>query len=144
MTATLTQARDEMLAVFRESWLADPASAQLPVLYPDTKSVPPTTGKGWVRVMVQHGSGGQATLSNAAGRRRFRHTGIVFVQIFTDRGDGMVLADQLASVAKNAFEGVTTDPGRVTFYRVRVREVGPDGQWFQTNVLADFEYDEVK
>jgi hypothetical protein len=133
-----------MLAVFREAWLADPASAQLPVLYPDTKSLPPTTGAGWARISVQHGSGGQATLSNESGRKRYRRTGIVFVQIFTDRGDGMVLADELATITKNAFEGVATNPGRVTFYRVRVREVGPDGQWFQTNVLADFDYDEVK
>lgn len=143
MTATLTQARDEMLAAFRTAWLANSASDQLPVLYPDTADDPPDSG-AWARVTVTHGAGGQATLAGDSGQRRYRHTGFVTVELYTPRGDGLVLSDQLVTITKQAFEGVTTSPGHVTFYRVRVREVGPDGQWFHQNVLADFEYDEVR
>lgn len=143
MTATLTQARDEMLAVFRTAWLADSVSSSLPVLYPDTADDLPDSG-AWARVTVTHGTGGQVTLAGDSGQRRYRHTGFITVELYTPRGDGLVLNDQLATIVKHAFEGVTTSPGHVTFYRVRVREVGSDGQWFHTNVLADFEYDEVR
>lgn len=143
MIATPTQARNEMLAAFRAVWLADPISASLPVLYPDTRHEPPAEG-AWARISVQHGDGRQATLSNEEGKRRWRHTGILTVQIFTPRGYGLALNDKLSAIAKRAFEGVTTTPGRVVFYRVRMREIGQDGQWFNTNVLADFEYDEVR
>jgi hypothetical protein len=143
MTATLTQARDEILTQFRTAWLADPASAALPVLWPDSDSKPPASG-AWARVSVTHGSGGQSTLSGGLGETRYTHMGFVTVQLFTPRGDGLKLSDQLVTISKHAFEGVATSPGHVTFYRVRSREVGPDGQWFNTNVLADFEYDEVR
>jgi hypothetical protein len=66
------------------------------------------------------------------------------VQIFTFYGKGGSLSDDLATIAKNAFEGVTTSPGRVIFRDVRSQEIGQEGQWFQTNVLADFEYDEIR
>jgi hypothetical protein len=68
----------------------------------------------------------------------------VTAQIFTEFGDGQVLADSLATVARDAFEGEVTSPGRVIFRNVRAVDVGPDGHWTQTNVLAEFEYDEVK
>lgn len=143
MTATVTQARDEMLTTFRTAWTAGPPSSTLPVLYPDVSQEVPSSG-AWARVTVKHSYGEQATLSGETGQRRFRHTGIVTVQIFTPTGDGQVLSDQLVAIAKGAFEGVTTSPGRVMFRNVRVNEVGQQGQWFQVNVLADFEYDEVK
>jgi hypothetical protein len=143
MTATVTQARDEMLATFRTAWTAGPPSSTLPVLYPDVSQEVPSSG-AWARVMVKHSYGEQATLSGETGQRRFRHTGIITVQIFTPTGDGQVLNDQLIAIAKGAFEGVTTSPGRIMFRNVRINEVGQDGQWFQVNVLADFEYDEVK
>ena len=140
---TLTQARDEVQAQFRTVWLADPISAQLPVLYMDVADVPPEEG-AWARINVQHGSGGQRTLSGDTGQRRYGRTGVVTVQIFTPRGDGMELNDQLSAIATRAFEGITTSPGRVSFLRVRPNEIGPDGRLFHTNVLADIEYDEVR
>ena len=143
MTATLTQARDEMFKAFRDAWIADSASQQLPVLYPDTSDDPPKEG-AWARVSINHGSSGQATLAGDSGQKRYRHTGFITVELYTPRGDGLVLNGELSIIVKHAFEGVATSPGHVTFYRVRVREVGPDGQWFHTNVLADFEYDEVR
>jgi len=144
MTATITEARDEMFAVFRTAWLGDPASASVPVMWPDVAAQKPPTSGAWARVTVQHNTGRQATLSNGVGQRRFRRTGVVTVQVFAPTGDGQEFSDQLATIAKNAFEGVTTSPGRVMFRDVRLREVGQDGNFYQVNVLADFEYDEVR
>ena len=142
MSATPTQARDEILSKFHEAWDADETSATVPVLYWDIDQEVPGSG-AWVRITVRHATGGQATLSNEVGARRFRYTGTVFVQIFTPHADGMVISDDLAAIAMRAFEGEVTSPGRVIFRQVRLNEAGHDGQWFQSNVLADFEYDYI-
>lgn len=142
MTATIDQARDEIFSTFNEAWKGDSASAQLPVLWPDRSQEPPDTG-AWCRVTLKHTSGRQATLSGEIGSRRFRSTGFVIVQIFTPTGMGLTLTDQLTKIAVRAFQGVTTASG-VIFRDVRPTEAGQSGNWHQTNVLADFEYDEVR
>jgi hypothetical protein len=139
--STITQARDEILGVFKTAW--DAGGGGAPVLYWDTSQEKPDSG-AWARVTVRHAEGDQATLSGETGNRRFRHFGVVIVEVYTPTGDGLAASDSLALVAKGAFEGVTTSPGRVIFRRARINEIGQDGQWFHTNVLADFEYDEVK
>lgn len=139
MTATRDQARDEIYAKFASAW----ATTELPTLYEDTAGETPAEG-AWCRITVAHTAAGQVTLGGETGNRRFRRYGIVTVQIFTPFNDGRVVADGLATVAVDAFEGEVTSPGRVIFRNVRAIDVGPDGPWTQTNVLAEFEYDEVK
>jgi len=142
--ANITQARDEMCAVIQTAWDAtDAVTAGLPMLYPDKAQKTPSNG-AYGRVTILHGGGGQATLSGETGARRFRHTGIVTVQVFTPIGDGLVLSDQIVQIVHDALAGTTTSPGRVHLRNVRVNEVGETGAWHQTNVLADFEYDEVR
>lgn len=143
---TLAAAKNEMAAAFRDAWLADPLSADLPVLYLDVADKPPTSG-AWARFTVRHSLGGQATLAGDSGKRRYRHTGFVVVQVFVERHDragAETTMDALLSIAKAAFQGTRTTPGGVVFYRARVNEVGVSGVWLQNNVLADFEYDEVR
>lgn len=139
---TPTEARDEILSAHKTAWDADATASLYPLVYWDVSGEKPETP--WARVTVRHQDGEQVTLSNEAGQRRFRHFGVVTVQTFTKYGGGMSLNDELVAVSKNAFEGVTTSPGRVIFLNVRINEVGQEGHWFQTNVLADFEYDEVR
>ncbi len=141
---SVTQARDEMSAVFRLAWCDDMESVDVPVLWPDVAEEIPTDRDHWARFNLRHSEGAAATLPSGTGQRRYRHGGTVTIQIFTKQGDGQRTADALSKVAKDAFEGVVTAPGGVIFRRVRINEIGPDGAWFQTNVLADFEYDEVK
>ena len=141
--STVTQARDEMLAKFLVAWKASSTSCDLPVIYGDVVEGVPASG-AWARIVVRHNTGGAATIGGETGNRRFRHAGIVMVQIFTEHADGQVLSDLLAEIANDAFEGEVTSPGRVIFRNVRINEVGLDGQWFQVNVLAEFEYDRVK
>ena len=141
--ATQTQARDEILTAFRTAWELGSPSAGLPLLFDDVADKPPDSG-AWARAVVRHATGGASSLSGETGLRIFTHRGTVTVQVFTPRENGLVLNDQLTRIAKNSFEGVTTSPGRVMFRNARVNEVGPSGQWFQTNVFADFEYDEVR
>ena len=145
MTATLTQARDEILDVFVTAWLADANTMNVPILYWDVKDDPPAAPNPYVRVNVQHNStGGQATLQGEVGSRRYRRFGQAIAAIWAPIGDGLQDADTYATVARDAFEGTVTSPGNVIFRDVNVVEVGPDGGRFRVNVLAEFEYDEIK
>lgn len=142
MTATYTEARDSILTLIRTAWLADGNSSGIPLLWWDVAQDPPEMG-AWARVTVRHGTGFQATLAGETGNRRFTRPGVVTVQIFTPSGDGLELSDILAIIAARALEGVRTDNG-VWFKNVSAPEIGHDGKWFQRNVTADFEYDEVR
>lgn len=139
--ANRTVARNEMLTVVRDAWIAggeDPAQLR----YWDVKENPPGASS-WARVTVQQATGEQATLSNDDGARKFSRGGIITVQIFTPFGGGLTEADALAKIVEDAFEGQTT-PSGIWFRNVRVNEIGQDGDRFQTNVLIDYTYDEIK
>jgi len=139
MSATFQAAVDEMLELFRSAW----ASTGYQIVWPNKRHEKPSTVAPWARVFVRHVLGGQATLSNADGVRRWRRQGFLTIQVFVPSAQGLPPALALAKIAADAYEGSST-PSGVWFRNVRLNEVGPDGDWFQVNVIADFEYDEVK
>lgn len=140
---TRDEARDEIngrvKAVLDAYNTAEGASLQ--AYYEDVSKMPSDGRSAHLRVFVGHASGGQASLGGV-GNRRFERRGIVTVQVMTPFGDGFTLADALATVARNAFEGVTT-PNGVWFQNVSPgQEMGKTGPWQQTNVTATFVYTE--
>lgn len=143
--ATYEEARDEILAHFTTAWNAQ---ASPPLLLYDDKPRDLPDAAPYARITLQNNTAGQVTLggkpSLGGGGRRFRRNGIVTVQIFTPFGDGLTTADPLVDLAVDAFEGEDTGSDRIEFRNVRANEVGHDGVWHQTNVIAEFEYDRVK
>jgi len=137
MSLTREQARDEMLALFKTAW-----GSTYNVLWDDVAGAKPAADEPYARATVIHGAAGQRTMGGA-GARRFSRSGSVIVQVFVPRGRGLALADQLSKVAVDAFEAQRT-PGDVWFRNVRANEIGGQTTWFQTNVIADFTYDEIK
>ena len=140
----------------------------------NTKEFAQETGKGWVRLSVQHTGRIQETLGKE-GKRRFRSSGSVFIQIFTpigggdnvEKGQEMKRSDELASKAAEVFDAgkvlfqrVYADPGpphgqqpapvaarepfTVYFEAATTRESGIDGKWFAVLVEVPFEYDEIR
>ena len=142
--STFSEARDAILTQFKTVWdTQTPPIAKL--LWQDVDDEVPSGTESWARVTVVHNQGRQATVGGETGNRRFRRFGVVTVQVFTPIDDGLTKNDELAKLANDAFEGQTAGGGdRVEFRNVRSNEIGPDGAWFQTNVIAEFEYDEVK
>jgi hypothetical protein len=151
--ATYDTARDEILDRFTVDWAANSPAINggvEPEVYYDGVG---QTGKephdaAWVRIQIRHNAGGVTGIGGPAGaRRRTTKLGLATVQVFTplfnDDGSarGLSLNEELAKVAKDAFEAQTTTSG-VIFRNVRINEVGPGGPWYQSNVLAEFEYDE--
>jgi len=141
VTATYEQARDDIFTLIKAAW--DPTGYL--ISWPDdsNKALPPAAQTPWARVQLFHGSGLQQTLSGETGARRFNRGGVLIVQVFAPRGDGLSRAYQLAKIVADGVEGRAT-PRQVWFRNVRITEVGPDGNFSQVNVLADFTYDEVK
>lgn len=137
-------ARDAILSHFNAAW-----AAQVPpvpkLLFQDKKDELPLGTESWARITVLHNEGRRVTVGGDPGNRRFRRFGVINIQIFTPFGDGLVTNDKLVQVAVDAFEGKTTGGGdTVEFRNVRSNEIGPDGDWYNTNVVVNFEYDSVK
>ena len=133
MSVTIAEARDIMHGVFTAVWTH-------PALYDDKAGAPPKTGP-WARLSVRHARGQQETLPNPLGNRLFRRDGVIIIQIFTPLGNGLALSDQLAKLVMDAYESSSTS---VLFRNVQLNEIGPDGNWYQVNVVVEFEYSEAK
>ena len=143
MTATFDEANDAILDLFKTAW----DTTGHPVTYENvkpTKPFPPTTNIPWARVMVRHTGGRQGSLTGGLSITRWNRNGLFTAQIFTPNGDGLSLGYSLCKIVTDAFEGVATVSTRVWCRNVRINEIGPDGEWFQFNVIAEFTYDEVK
>ena len=155
MTQSLTfdQATDEIFKVFRDAWEEHAPYPKLVdyqnIVPPDEAVLPPEPGPtpdpelSWARVTIQHLGGGQDALAGALGKSRFQRLGIVTVQVFTLVGTGLSHAHTLSKIVTDGYD-VGSTPGGVWFRNVRMNEVGPDGDWYQVNVLADFNYTEIK
>jgi hypothetical protein len=137
-------ARDDVFSLFQAHWNAEtlPYNGGNPVAVEwqgVDSGAPPGADTPWARITMNHNTGQQTTLGGV-GSRRFTHQGIIVVQVFSPVG-GFSIGENLAIIGKTAFQGQRTTSG-VWFRNVRVQEIGFDGTWNQTNVVAEFEYDD--
>jgi len=132
-------ARDFMFGVFKAAW---DTTGGLPAAYDDLPASKPDGQSPWARVSIVHATGGQASLSNEFGVRRWDRTGVLSVQVFAPTGDGIKTCYTLATLVANAFE--SSQGSDVWFRNVRLNEAGVDGAFYQINMLADFSYDDVR
>lgn len=137
MTYTFVQASDLIHTIFSQEW----TSTGLKLFYQNVEDDRDTTRDAFASIDIVHGVGFQATLGGV-GRRSFRRSGVVTIRIYTQAGKGLQESRELAKVAVDAFEGRSIEG--IWFRNVRMIEIGREGSFFQTNVLAEFEYDEVK
>ncbi len=142
--STRRAAITEILGLFRTAWLAAGQSDDR-VKYDNVgkTDLPDSTQSTWARVILRHTTAGQGSLSSQAGTRIFDRKGILSIQIFTPPGKGLAEATDLPKIIQDAYEGIETANG-AWFRDVVVNEVGPDGDFYQTNVIALFEYTEIK
>jgi len=141
MSLTRTEAVDSILSLFKAAW--DTTGYEAKYDNVACKSAPPDTQEPWARVVLRHTTSRQASLAGESGNRRFRRTGVLTIQVFEIAGNGLTGLENTAIIVRDTFEGVTSPEG-VIFRDVTINEVGPDGDFFQTNVVVSFEYDEIK
>ena len=135
--ATLNQARERIYQTFVTAWGTTSA------LSFEGEAFTPPVGAPWVRVSVRHSDAVQDSLGGI-GLRKFERIGRVFVQCFVPLDTGLAAVDNLATLARNVFEGKTLSPEAIHFFGVVVREIGPDDGWLQVNVEAAFIYHETR
>jgi hypothetical protein len=144
--STLAEARDEILLHFTTKWNA--GTPPIPLLLYDDRHRDLPDDAPYARITVKHNVFSQATVGATVAKGgdgvRFRRFGIVTVQIFQPSGGGLTSSDVLVDLALDAFEGEKTGLDRIEFRNARVNEIGQDGPWFQTNVIAEFVYDRAK
>lgn len=145
MTATAEEAQDDLYQLITDAWGDNgPIDFEDKPRSRNEDPIPPKESIPWLRVQMRHTTGRQATLANDKGARRFRRTGVFTVQVFCPMGSSLRKPRELSKIVNDALEGVATPHG-VLLRNVRMPEIGSQGgHWFQTNVIADFEYDEVK
>jgi hypothetical protein len=133
----LAMATDSISGLFNTGW-----NNVTPVEWPNVAQAEPHLREGsepWCAFDLMFHGGANAAISNS----RFTREGRVTVRIFVPAGErGLERANALCMTAINIFEGQTVDG--VSFYNVGPRTVGPADGWYQINVSADFEFDEVK
>lgn len=144
MSLTITQARDDALAVVKAAHDANPPYDTMVLVWTDTASDgPPKGGGDWARVMFRHVESAQISLSGESSKRIFERVGTLTLQGFFAGADGQSVSDVWAQIMLDALEGLRS-PGGIIFRNVRPIEIGSDGDWYNTNVLADFEYSQIK
>jgi len=146
MPADVTTARDDIYTTFHVKWDADTPAVNggaVPEVFRDGIGEPtdkPTTA-AWSRIQIRHAAGAQDGFGT--GEIRTTKSGLVTVQIFQplSTSPDTTLAEDLAKIAKSAYEGEVT-ANCVRFRDVTINEVGPTDAWYQINVVATFEYTE--
>lgn len=139
--ANVTAARDAIYGCLKAAVEAS-ALPTLPIYYPDSVKTSPDGNTNHIRAFMDLTTERQVAVG-AHQQRRYRVYGIVTVQCFTTYGDGQTSADQISGIVKGAFRGVNTGADAITFRNARVVDVGKDGPYLQTNVIAEFDYDEI-
>lgn len=137
---SLVDARETIYQAFITAW-----GATSPITL-DNEAFQPPADTAWVRMAVRHNVSTLECIggSGYGGMNSYQRAGIVFLQVFTPLNQGTREADTLAQAARAIFEGKTFSSNAIRFNNVVVREIGPDGSWFQVNLEADFQYDERK
>jgi hypothetical protein len=95
----------------------------------------------WARLTVMFINGSQDSLGRP-GNRKFVRSGVLFIQCFTPKGTATSSNDVFCKQCADIFEGERI--GVLWFKDTRIVTVGPDGSWYQQNVVADFEYELIK
>lgn len=138
--------RDEIQALFNVAWVAATptlnSGAPALVAWPGVDTAPDPL-RPWARYQLKENLSNQATLA-PTGSRRFDRLGLILVQVFApiSKGGGVVLADQLAEIAREAYEGKGTSSG-IWFLNCRVNDIGVDKNWYQKNMIAEFRFQEL-
>jgi hypothetical protein len=134
-----------MFSMLNDAWKANVKITPLPEIRWQSRTyhTPPEPTKPFARAVIMHASGGQVSLAGPGGTKWSRR-GVCIVECLSPikDGGGLSTALVLAEVARNAFEGQSTQ--ELWFRNCRINEIGEAEDWFQINVVAEFYYEEVK
>lgn len=145
MIANSTEAVDDILGMLRTAWLANVATAPIPILWGNVAADPPGDSDvngdptPYLAVECLHETEQMVSLRGRTGSR-FEVEGTLMAAIHTGEGDGALAGLPLISVLQDAFRGKRSPLG-VTFHEVQKTDVGQQGVWYIQMMTATFRYD---
>ncbi len=116
-------------------------SGDFPIAIDNLKFDPPNPKTKWVRFGVQFNNGYQESLGRKT-NRRFTGSGFVVMQVFTPINKATNENDILAYNSKVLFDGEHIE--QVRLFNGRTSTIGSDGEWYQQNVVIEFEYEDIR
>lgn len=145
------QARREMFtmlgtAFLAASWVPYDIGAAPLIRYEGRDSPEaPDTEEPYTAIFTRPAVTPQASLANHGGVRRWETVGTLWIQCFgpLSSGKGLEIAEYQSIIAARAYQGKSSE-NSIWFRNVRKQYIGPSGGWYQINVLADYEYDELR
>lgn len=138
MIADRTDARDRMLTPLKA--IVDAQS--LYTIYDDTRKELPDGSTSWVRIAIRHQSGSRSSLGNSSGKAKHTQAGIILIELNTPREEGLANSDIYSAAFADALRNFSD--GDIWISDVNVLEIGEDGNWFEVNIIADFQYDLIR
>lgn len=139
MSTTITEAQADIFSIVQAVANANGVATR----YEAMPGSVPTSETIWIRPTLRHATGGQVSLTGATGSIKWSREGTLWVQIFAPMGGGLSAAYEFAQKVLTAYQGVHTEHC-VWFRNHRINEVGPDGEFYQINVLIDFIYEQIQ
>jgi hypothetical protein len=149
MSQTVQEAVDEILERFNSVWddTGHPVVWQdVPITSALQKMIDGADGvelTPYARVTVRSNRRRQVTIGQQ-GNRKFEGNGVLFVEIFTPTGDGLVTTRALATLVSDAFETPNLSSHHVWYQEVRTQENGSEGLWSRITVTAEWTYEQRK
>lgn len=153
MSTTPQGARKEVFALIAAGWGAGAPAIVNALQAPELrfqgleKEGLPGSTKYWARASTQLATTRQSAFVNeeAGCPVEYETAGVVFVQIFAPMTEPTSYAkgELLAELAQRMFMATETASG-VWFRNPRINELVPDGTWYRWNVIADFQFNQMK
>lgn len=149
MTATYTEARDEMFERFTDAFGAAAeaiAGHAVDMRYQGVVKGIPSADKYWVRLSTRNVLSRQTSFvsPDAPGQSAKEHTssGLIFVEIYAPMTDkrGFERAGLLAELAQGIFQNAETSSS-VWFRNTRINDLPDDGKAWRFNVVSEYSFD---
>ncbi len=110
----------------------------------ETNDAPEDNSKYWLRISSKMVQSLQGTLSENVvqnGSKRYTSNGLIFVQIFAPkRKDSFTKNSEYSMMIQNIFRNSTSN---VTLRNCVIKELAPEESCLRTNVISEFEFDEI-
>lgn len=120
---------------------ADQWGTTTPIAWPNVDFTP-TPGQSFVRFWVTDAGASQVSMGDP-GNNIYRHSGTLYIMIFTPAGQGDEEALKLADQAAAIFRGWQPQGTGLRFLHAPyVRRAGLEQTWYHLNVLVPFQRDE--
>lgn len=151
MTATYDEAVDQIYELFTTGVTAKAAAiiGYVPEIryLDDGKPGEPDRTKVWVRISPQPVTREQASLSNdvfVKGNKMYTSGGLVFIQIFFPKSyqNAAAVSRKFGQMIVQIFNGTSTE-GCVWFRNTRVYPLPSEELFYRSNVVTEYQHDEI-